>query len=164
MIGDNKTIKDFLPSADLPIDCNLVIKFKYEKEEQQFPFYAEQITANESYNRRDLIRTKVMNGTETVTQGDWIGREFSFTTHLPVGEDRTIYDKYFLSMLHQPCTIINEDMGEMFTAQVIIKKEPVEKHPNTLKLEVEIKEIPEIDDYWIDNVLQKENRQKVVEE
>lgn len=163
MISDTIKFEQFRPVEELPSECNISIKFKYEDVEQTFPFYAEQISANESYSRRDLVRTKVMNGTEVVTQGDWIGREFTFTSHVPIGDDRQIYDKYFQSMLHQPCSILCPDMGDMFSAQVTIKKEPVEHHPHTLKLEVEIKEIPNVDDYWIDNVLQKEKRQVIVE-
>lgn len=164
MISDRINFDDFSPSnAELPLECNIVIIFDYEGEEQQFPFFAENITSNEAFSRRDLIRTKVMNGTEVVTQGDWIGRDFTFTTHIPIAEDRQIYDKYFQSMLHQPCTIMSPDMGDMFTAQVIIKKTPMENHPNTLVLEIQIIEIPSVDDYWIDNVLQMEERMIIVE-
>ena len=54
-------------------------------------------------------------------------------------------------------------MGDMFDAQVIIKKTPLENYPNTLKLEVQVIEIPSVDDYWIDNVLQKEKRMVIVQ-
>lgn len=162
MISDTVKFDDFKPTTgELPTETNLTIQFKYDDEQQEFPFFAEQITANESFSRRDLVRTKVMNGTEVVTQGDWIGRDFNFTSHVPVGDDRQIYDKYFQSMLHQPCKILCSDMGDMFDAQVIIKKYPLENHPHTLKLEVQVIEIPSVDDYWIDNVLQKEKRQVV---
>ena len=150
-------------TGELPTETNLVIQFKYEQTEQEFPFFAEQITPNEAYSRRDLVRTKVTNGTEVVTQGDWIGRDFQFTSHVPVGDDRQVYDKYFQSMMHQPCTILCEDMGDMFDAQVIIKKSPLEGYANTLKLEVQVQEIPDVSDYWIDNVLQKEKRMVITE-
>lgn len=164
MISETVKFDDFRPTdTDLPSECNLIIQFTYEGNEEEFPFYAENITANEPYARRDLVRTKVMNGTEVVTQGDWIGRDFTFTSHVPVSDDRTIYDKYFQSMLHQPCKILSEDMGDMFDAQVIIKKTPLENYPNTLKLEVQVIEIPSVDDYWIDNVLQKEKRMVIVQ-
>ena len=164
MKSDKVKFDQFKPTTgELPSECNLSIKFKYENVEQTFPFYAEQITANESFSRRDLIRTKVMNGTEVVTQGDWIGRDFTFTCHVPIADDPQIYDKYFQSMLHQPCKILSPNMGDMFDAQVTIKKEPMENHPNTLKLEVHVQEIPDVSDYWIDNVLQKEKRMNIVE-
>lgn len=159
MISDSVKFNQWQPSEEeLPEECNISIQFLYEDVEQEFPFFAEQITANESYSRRDLVRTKVMNGTEVVTQGDWIGRDFTFTCHVPVDDDRQVYDKYFQSMIHQPCKILCPDMGDMFDAQVIIKKEPLENRPHTLKLEVQVQEIPDVSDYWIDNVLQKENR------
>lgn len=165
MISDRVGFDEFKPTnGELPLECNIAIIFEYEGVEQQFPFFAENITANEAYSRRDLVRTKVMNGTEVVTQGDWIGRDFTFTSHMPIDGDPTIYDQYFQSMLHQPCTIMSPDMGDMFQAQVIIKKSPLEKHPNTLALEVQVIEIPNIDDYWIDNVLQIEQRMTIFED
>lgn len=164
MISDRVKFDDFRPgSTSLPEEANILINFTFEGEEQQFPFYAEQITANESYSRRDLIRTKVMNGTEVVTQGDWVGRDFTFTCHVPVDYDPTIYDNYFVVMMHQPCTILCPDMGDMFSAQVVVKKKPMENHPHTLELEIQITEIPDVEDYWIDNVLQKEKRMVIVE-
>ena len=164
MISDTVKFDQFQPTTgELPTEANLVIQFKYNDEQQEFPFFAENITANEAYSRRELVRTKVMNGTEVVTQGDWIGREFSFTAHVPIGEDRQIYDKYFQSMIHQPCKVLCADMGDMFDAEVNIKKEPMENHPNTLKLEITVKEIPDISDYWIDNILQKEKRMNIVQ-
>lgn len=164
MISDRVKFDEFAPTkAELPVECNIVIVFDYEGEEQQFPFFAENITANEAFSRRELVRTKVMNGTEVVTQGDWIGRDFTFTSHIPIADDPTVYDVYFMSMLHQPCTIFSPNMGDMFTAQVLIKKQPLEKYPNTLVLEVQVIEIPSVDDYWIDNVLQMEERMVIVE-
>ncbi len=164
MISDRVKFEDFQPSsAELPQEANIIIAFQYEGEEQHFPFFAEQITPNEAYSRRDLIRTKVMNGTEVVTQGDWIGRDFTFTSHIPIDYDPTIYDKYFTVMLHQPCTILSPDMGNMFDAQVLIKKSPLENYPKTLTLEIQVIEIPNIEDYWIDNVLQKEKRLVITE-
>ena len=164
MISDHIKFDQFQPTTgELPEECNLTIKFKYDGVEQQFPFFAENITSNESFSRRDLVRTKVMNGTEVVTQGDWIGRDFNFTSHVPIDDDPQIYDKYFQSMLHQPCTVMSPYMGDMFEAQLTIKREPMENQPNTLKLEIQVQEIPNVDDYWIDNVLQKEKRMTIVE-
>ena len=164
MISDKVSFEQWQPStSELPQEANIIIAFLYEGEEQHFPFFAEQITPNEAFSRRDLVRTKVMNGTEVVTQGDWIGRDFTFTCHVPVDYDPTIYDKYFQAMLHQPCSILSPDMGDMFDAQVIIKKTPMENYPHTLTLEIQVIEIPEVDDYWIDNVLQKEKRMVIVE-
>ena len=164
MISDRVSFKDFSPTTgEIPTECNIIILFNYEGVEQQFPFFAENITPNEAFSRRDLVRTKVMNGTEVVTQGDWIGRDFTFTSHIPIDYDPTIYDKYFKEMLHQPCRILSPDMGDMFYAQVTIKKSPLENYPKTLKLEIQVVEIPEIDDYWIDNVLQKEKRMVITE-
>lgn len=163
MKSDTIKFEQWQPVDELPTECNITIQFTYEGEEEQFPFYAEQITSNESYSRRELVRTKVMNGTEVVTQGDWIGRDFSFTSHVPIDDDPQIYDKYFQSMLHQPCKILSPYMGDMFMAQVIIKKEPKENHPHTIKLDVQVQEIPDISDYWIDNVLQKEKRMVITE-
>lgn len=164
MISDRVKFEEFSPTTgEMPSECNIIILFDFEGEEQQFPFFAESISPNEAFSRRDLVRTKVMNGTEVVTQGEWIGRDFNFTSHIPIDYDPTIYDKYFQSMLHQPCRILSPDMGDMFYAQVIIKKNPLENYPKTLTLEIQVIEIPNIDDYWIDNVLQKEKRMVIVE-
>ncbi len=118
-------------------DCNVEI--------DGFPFFASEITSNESFPRRELKRTKIKNGTELVTKGEYIPREYSFKTSVEVPvEDPGVHDKIFTEMCNKPCEIVCPDMGGIFQAQVIIKKSHATGTPDFIDLDITIKEIPGI--------------------
>lgn len=118
-----------------------------------FPFYAESITPNEAYTRRDLKRTKILNGAETATQGDWIGRDFSFSANLQVEKNHhEMYDDIFMELMSKPCEVVCRDMGPIFDAEVIIKKSPITAEPYSLNVEVQVKEIADVSSYFPDFV------------
>ncbi len=108
-----------------------------------YPFYAEEISPTESYNRRELNRQSILGGTEKVKRGAYVVREFSFTTHIyiPTGHPET-YDTIFQEMVSNPCEVISPYMGGKFDAEVTIQKTAEEASPNHLELEVTVKEIP----------------------
>lgn len=108
-----------------------------------YPFYAQEITPNESFNRRELNRHSLLSGTEKVTRGKYIVRDFTFTTyiHIPDGKPDS-YDKIFKSMMNESATVISPYMGGSFKAEVIIKKIAEESSPLDLKLEIQVIEIP----------------------
>lgn len=109
-----------------------------------YPFYAEEITGNESYNRRELNRQSILGGTEFVTRGKYIVRDFSFTTtiYVPDGHPEK-YDDIFEEMVSRPCEVISPYMGGKFDAEVIIQKTAPEASPNHIELDIQVKEIPD---------------------
>lgn len=109
-----------------------------------YPFYAENITANEPYNRRDTNRESIMNGTEHVTRGKYIVRDYRFTTTVYVPEGRPdVHDDIFREMVSKPCEVISPYMGGKFMAEIIIGQDFEEASPNHIKLDVQVIEIPE---------------------
>lgn len=107
-----------------------------------FPFWVEEFSSNESYNRRELNRQDILGGTQFVTRGKYIPRQFSFTTHVKVPIERhDVHDKVFIEMMSKPAEIITPDFGGLFTAEVVVKKTP--SAPDELEIEFEITEIPE---------------------
>ena len=108
-----------------------------------YPFYAENITSNEPYNRRETNRTSIMNGTEYVTRGKYIVRDYSFETTIYFPDNRPdIHDQIFREMLSKPCEVISPYMGGKFMAEIIIQKDAEESSPNHLKLNIQVIEIP----------------------
>lgn len=127
-----------------------------------FPFYVEGLQPVESFERRDIVRTKVMNGTEVATQGDWIPKEFNVQTSIEVAPNQhDIHDNTFKKMMSKPCEIICPEMGDIFKAQVIIKKSPVSGGPRTLNLDINIKQIADTSDFYTSNALDNFNRMKI---
>ena len=109
-----------------------------------FPFYATEIKANEGLNRRELTRKKIKMGTEFVARGEYIPREYSFTTTIEIPEERPdIHNEVFLDIMNSPAEVVCPDMGGIFKAQVIIKQSHETGNPTQLDLEVTVKEIPE---------------------
>lgn len=122
-----------------------------------FPFYAESINSNESYSRRDLKRTKIMNGAEVVTQGDFIPRDYSFTSKLQIEKDRhDMYDEVFQILISSPQEVVCRDMGPIFDAQVTIKKQPITGDPYNIQVEVQVVEIVDTSSYFPDFVTQSD--------
>lgn len=104
--------------------------------------FAEDVTSEESYNRREEVRQKILGGTEFVSDGAWIPRKFSFTTHLRVAPERPdVYDTLFQDWSNNPVEVISPEMGGMFKARVIIKKEHTA--PSMLTVSFTLTEIPE---------------------
>ena len=107
------------------------------------PFYAENINADEPVNRREREFTSILGGTERVSQGKYIHREFSFTTTIffPTGRPDA-YDKTFKEIMSKPVEIRSPYMGGKFNALVTISKSFPENSPNHMDLDVNITEIP----------------------
>lgn len=107
------------------------------------PFYAENIRPKEPYNRREREFTPVLGGTEIVTQGKYIHREWTFNTTIffPTGQPDT-YDDQFKEMISKPVEVISKYMGGKFNALIQLSPEFPEYSPNHMELEVTVTEIP----------------------
>ena len=107
------------------------------------PFYAENINGDEPVNRREREFTSILGGTERVSQGKYIHREFSFSTTVffPTGRPDA-YDKTFKEIMSKPVEVISPYMGGKFNASVIINKSFPENSPNHMDLYINITEIP----------------------
>lgn len=107
------------------------------------PFYAENITPSEPYNRREREFTQILGGTERVSQGKFIHREFSFTTTLffPTGRPDA-YDTTFKKMLSKPVEVISPYMGGKFKALIQLSPSFPENSPNHMDLDVTVTEVP----------------------
>ncbi|MBX7076669.1 MAG: hypothetical protein K1X33_05085 [Methanobacteriaceae archaeon] len=109
-----------------------------------FLFYAEDITATESYNRRELLRTKILNGSEFVSKGQFIPREYTFTAQVDTPIDRPdVYDEVFEYMNNNPCEVVSRYMG-MFNAEIVITKTYNKGQAGILQLSILVREIPDI--------------------
>lgn len=102
----------------------------------------EEISPNESFNRRETSRKHIIGGTQSVIRTNYIHRDFSFTCHLridPLYPD--IYDSTFQLWQSKPVEVISKELGGKFNAECVIKK----KHetPAYLTIEVQLIEIPE---------------------
>ncbi len=112
-----------------------------------YPFYAENITSDEPFNRRELNRTSIQGGTEHVSYGKYIPRTFNFTTTVyhPKGKPH-IHDKILEEIVSQPARVRSMYMGRnakgSFKAEVTIQKNFEEASPNHYSLDVSITEIP----------------------
>ena len=108
-----------------------------------YPFYAENITSTNSFPRRELIRQKILGGTESVTRGKYLGREYSFDTEVYTEGNPRIFDDIFQEMVNKKCEVISPYMGGKFMAEVIIEYEDEESSPDHRRLNVAVKEIPD---------------------
>lgn len=124
--------EDLRPGAEENVEINGI------------PFYAEEITPNESYNRREFNRKSILGGTEHITRGKYIPRDYSFETTIYFPTDHPeSYDTIFQEIVSKPVEVISKYMGGKFMAEVIIQKTAETASPNHLRLEIQIKEIPE---------------------
>lgn len=107
-----------------------------------FPFYAENINGDEPVNRREREFTQILGGTERVSQGKYIHREFNFTTTIffPTGKPNA-YDKIFKEMMSKPVNVISKYMGS-FNALINISKTFPESSPNHMELDITVTEVP----------------------
>ena len=107
-----------------------------------FLFFPESVKADESYARREYKRTKIMSGGEFVTRGQYIPKEFSFTTVLDIDPNQPyLYDKLFQIMENKPCEVVSPYMGDVFKAEIQIDKTHPKSAPASLKLDIKVKEI-----------------------
>lgn len=119
---------------DVPTDgCNLEI--------MGYSFFAEEVSATEAFRRRELNYNSIVGGTNKVTKGEYVGLEFSVTTHVKIDpETPNMHNKIFEDIMREPVEVVSPDLGGNFTANVIIK--PERESPNYLKLTINIKEVP----------------------
>ena len=107
-----------------------------------FLFFPESVKGDESFARREFKRTKIMSGGEFVTRGQYIPKEFSFTTTLDIDPNQPfMYDKIFAIMENKPCEVISPYMGDNFKAEIQIDKTHPKASPSSLKLDIKVKEI-----------------------
>lgn len=104
--------------------------------------FAESVSPEESYNRRETNTINILGGTQYTQRTTYVARKFSFTTHLIVEPDRPdIYDDLFREWMSKPCEVISPDLGGMFNASIIVKTEHT--GPRTLTVTITVTEIPE---------------------
>lgn len=107
-----------------------------------FSLIGEDISPNESFNRRETSRKNIIGGTQSVVRTNYIHRDFSFVSHLrtdPLYPD--IYDETFRLWQSKPVEVISKELGGKFNAECIVKR----KHetPSYLTIEVQLIEIPD---------------------
>lgn len=110
-----------------------------------FPFYAENINGDEPVNRRERDFTPILGGTERVSEGKYIHREFNFTTTIffPTGRPDA-YDSTFEKMMSKPVEVISPYMGKTpFKALINISKVFPESSPNHMELDITVTEVPD---------------------
>ena len=103
---------------------------------------AEDLSPNESYNRRETARHNIIGGTQAVIRTTYVHRDFSFTSHVrvdPLYPD--VYDETFKLWQSKPVEVISKEMGGKFNAACIIKK--THETPSYLKLDIQLSEIPD---------------------
>ena len=109
-----------------------------------YPFYAENIDSDEAFNRRELVRKNILNGTQSVKRGKYIPRKYTFSTVLyhPSGRPDA-HDKILEEIMSKPVEVISPYMGGLFLAEVIFAKNIPDSSPNHLNLDVTVTEIPD---------------------
>ena len=113
-------------------------------------FIAEELTAEQSQPSREIVTTKIFNGTEFVTQGDYLPMSWSFKTYLEYDKGYELNDMIrFLES--KPQTVISPLIGDSFTAIVRITRNI--NNNKFMELEVKLTEAPDITNYTVDNSL-----------
>lgn len=108
-----------------------------------YPFYAENIRGNTSYNHRKLNRQKLLGGTEHVARGEYMVREYQFETEVYTEGNPRIFDEIFLNMSNKECEVISPYMGGKFNAEIKIERDDEEASPDHIRLDVTVIEIPD---------------------
>ena len=107
-----------------------------------FLFFPKEVKGEESYAHREYNRTKIMSGGEFVTRGQYVPKEFSFSTTLDIDPNQPyMYDKLFQIMENKSCRVVSPYMGDIFNAEVKIDKIHPEASPASLELDIKVKEI-----------------------
>ena len=102
----------------------------------------EEITPNESFNRRETSRKSIIGGTQTVIRTNYLPRDYNVVCHFlidPLYPD--VYDNIFREWQSKPVEVISKDMGGKFNAECMLKKSPSDS-PNYLRVEIQLVEIP----------------------
>lgn len=107
-----------------------------------FSLIGEDISPNESFNRRETSRKNIIGGTQSVVRTNYIHKDFNFTAHLridPLYPD--IYDETLQLWQSKTVEVISKELGGKFNAECIVKR----KHdsPSYLTLDIQLIEIPE---------------------
>lgn len=113
-------------------------------------FTAEDLTPSQSQGSRDVVVTKILNGTAFISQGEYLPMKWTFKTHLyyKQGDEYNKLIQYLESKPHEiTCPLI----GNIFKGIVRITRTPVTHQ--LMMLEFTITEIPNTSDYTIDNTL-----------
>lgn len=120
---------------NIPTDgCNLEI--------MGYPFYAENVSPNESFRRREYNFNALVGGTQKVTPGAYVGLDFSITAHVRIDPDRPDeHNAIFQEMMSKPVEVVSPELGGRFNAIVVIK--PQRDKLTHLKLDISIKEVPD---------------------
>ena len=109
-----------------------------------YPFYAENIDADEPFNRRDYEFKPLLNGTLKARRGKYIQRKFSFTTTLYSANGRPdAHDKILSELQSKPVEVISQAMGGMFMAIVTFRRNIQEGSRYHTEYDVDITEIPD---------------------
>ena len=109
-----------------------------------FLFFADEISPDNSYAKREYNRTSIMSGGEFVSRGVYKPKEFSFNSSFEIDPSEPyIYDTVFSLMENKAggCEIISPYVGH-FWGEVSINKTHPESSPHIIEVEVKIKEIP----------------------
>lgn len=118
------------------------IKREENVEIDGFLFFAHDVTATESYSRREYVRTKILGGSEFVARNSFIPKEYTFTADVYIDPTKPdAYDKVFSSMNNKPCKVTSRYMG-MFTAEVNVTKTHNKSSPGNISLSILVREIP----------------------
>lgn len=114
--------------------CNLEI--------MGWPFYIEEVSANEAFRRRETNVNNIVGGTQKVTKGAYVGLDFSVVTHVKINPHTpNMFNTIFQEMMKGPVNVVSPELGGRFKAMVVIK--PEHDTPKSLKLTISIKEIPD---------------------
>ena len=106
-------------------------------------FFPKSVQGNESFSHREFLRTKIMNGGEFTSRGQYVCKEFSFDTIIDIDpEELDDYMKIFTIMENKVCRVTSPYMGGMFNAEVKITVTNPETSPHVIECNVNIKEIP----------------------
>ena len=109
-----------------------------------YPFYAENISGDEPFNRREYTFDPILNGTLSAKRGKYIQRKFSFQTTLYHGDGRyDAHDKILEEINSKPVEVISPAMGGKFKAIVIFSKSIQEGSPYHTEYDVDVTEVPE---------------------
>lgn len=103
----------------------------------------EDITPNESFNRRETSRKSIIGGTESVMRTTYVRRDWTFKLHLPIDPlYPNIYDSTFKTWQSKPVEIISKELGGNvpINAEIIVKR--THEKPRTLLVDVQVIEIP----------------------
>lgn len=137
MVDYNQLSKQMYADAVITVSENISI--------MGIPFYAEEIRGEETFNRRETNRNKILGGTQHVSRGEYVPRRYSFTSMIYHPTDRPdVYDNLFMEMMSKPVEVISPYMGGKFNAEVIIQRDTEEASPNHFTINVDVEEIPEV--------------------